>query len=221
MGFINRVIRSLGSGRIVVLLLLVLAFAAGYRLVTFGWLAADEADPAVQVQPTLIPPPTHPPAIAAGLGAASTSDVTRRPTTAVILPGPTSSPTSVPSPTPSPTPAATSAPTPVPASTATPIPTAQPTVTPIPTPTPNPVDGWVASVVPARSIDADQLPVDPTNEFTVGANVYVATEFRDIPAGAILGIAWYREGLEIDVWETGPQFGFERANFAFFHTVSE
>ena len=75
-------------------------------------------------------------------------------------------------------------------------------------------------MVPARSIDADQLPVDPTNEFTVGANVYVATEFRDIPAGAILGIAWYREGLEIDVWETGPQFGFERPNFAFFHTVS-
>ena len=217
MGFIARVIRLLGPGRLVVALLLVLAFAAGYRVSTYGWLESGDSEPTVQLQPTILVPPTSPPDASAGSNSTPTPDVTRRPTTAVVVPDPTDTPTPVAAPTPPtqpPTPGPTAAPTPIP------TPTVEPTPTPVPTPTPDPVDGWVASAVTARSIDADQLAVDVSEEFTVGETVYVATEFRDIPAGAVLGIAWYRDGTEVSIWETGPQFGFGRANFAFFRTVS-
>ncbi len=197
MGFISRVVRFLGSGRIVVLLRLVLAFAAGYRLATFGWLAGDDTDPVVQTQPSIIILPTD------TLATTPTPDVSRRPVTSVIVPDPTSTPTAI----------ANLDPTPIP------TPTLEPTITPVPTTTPNPVNGWVGSTVLARAIDAVQLPVDPTNECTVGDNVSVATEFRDIPVGSILSIAWYPDGVEVDVWETGPQFGFESANFGFFRTA--
>lgn|GEM_PF-2554411 len=189
MGFFGRIIRVLSSGRIVVLFLLVLAFAAGYRLSTYGWLAGDDADPVVQAQPTIIILPTDTPATATGVGPALAPDVTRRPATAVIAPDPTNTPTSVAIPDPTPTP--TLPETPAPTATPTPVPTStpEPTVTPVPTATPNPVNGWVSSTVLARAIDADQLPVDPTNEFTVGENVFVSAAFRDIPAGSTLGIA--------------------------------
>ena len=219
MGFFGRVIRFLGAGRIVVLFLLVLAFAAGYRLSTYGWLAGDDADPVAQAQPTIIILPTDTPATATGLGAATIPDGIRRPSTAVIAPDPTNTPTTVAIADPTPTPTLPETPAPTAAPTPIPTPTPEPTVTPVPTATPNPVNGWVSSTVLARAIDADQLPVDPTNEFTVGENVFVATQFRDIPAGSILGIAWYRDGVEVDVWETGPQFGFESANFGFFRTA--
>ncbi|HJO05745.1 MAG TPA: hypothetical protein QGG37_00185 [Chloroflexota bacterium] len=78
----------------------------------------------------------------------------------------------------------------------------------------------VAAVIPARGIDTDQLPVEIDDQFCVGENVYVTTEFRDVPSGATIGIAWYRDGVEVSVWESGPQSRFERANFAFFRVVS-
>lgn len=154
-----------------------MAFAAGYRLATCGWLAGDDTDLAVQTQPAIIILPTDTPATT------PTPDVSRRPVTSVIVPDPTSTPTAIANP--DPTPIRT--------------PTLEPTVTSVPTATPNPVNGRVGSTVLARAIDADQLPIHPTNEFTVGDNIFVATEFRDVPAGSILGIAWYRDGVEVDV----------------------
>ena len=220
MDFIGRTIRFLGPGRMLVLLLVVLAFAAGYRLATFGWLAADEADPVVEAQPTIIIRPTETPASAAGPDPAPAAEVTRRPTTAVIVPDATNTPTATAIPSPAPTPTRPAPPTPTLAPTPIPTPTVAPTATPVPTATPNPVNGWVASAVPARGIDADQLPVEIANEFRVGENVDVATEFRDVPSGVRVGIAWYRDGVEVSVWESGQQFGFERAHFAFFRVVN-
>jgi hypothetical protein len=131
--------------------------------------------------------------------------------TAALTENATATPSPPPLPSPIPTAAATATPTPLPA---------EPTPTATAATIPNPVNGWVAAAILARGINADQLPVDIDDQFRVGENVYVATEFRDVPSGATVGIAWYRDGVEVSIWESGPQFGFERANFAFFRVVS-
>ncbi len=163
----------------------------------------------------MAPVAPHPAAITVSPAEPIDPAVASRPATAVMVPSPTAAVSSTPTPAPTATPTPPQLPSPVPAPAATPIPTPLP-AEPTPTETPagplDPVSGWVAAAIPARGINADQ--------FRVGENVYVATEFRDVPSGATVGIAWYRDGVEVSVWESGPQFGFERANFAFFRVVS-
>jgi hypothetical protein len=241
---LGRLLGRLGPGRLVLLLLVGLTAFATYRLATYGWLADEEPGAIAAPQPTIITPdaataiptaipaaraaPTPAPAaITASPAEPIDSGVALRPTTAVMVPSPTASATAAPTAalaenaTATPTPPLL--PSPVPTATATATPAPLPAgLTPVPTPavTPNPVNGWVAAAIPARGISADQLPVDIDDQYSVGENVYVATEFRDVPSGATVGIAWYRDGVEVSVWESGPQFGFERANFAFFRVVS-
>ena len=130
---------------------------------------------------------------------------------------PTASPTVVTvSPSPSSIPVTMS-----PAPTSTNIP--RPTVSPSPTtveeaqkPTHVSTRGSIGRVALARQIDSLQRPVGIVDRFSRTERVYVSVEFKDVRAGAVLGVTWATSGKEIFTFETSPQGSFSRGFYAFF-----
>ena len=133
-----------------------------------------------------------------------TATPTASPTVVTIPPSRSSSPVTT-------APAPTS--TPIPRPTAFPLPT---TVEEVQEPTRVSTRGSIGRVALARKVDSLQRPVDIVDRFSRTERVYVSIEFKDVRAGAVLGVTWASSSKKIFTFETSPQGSFSRGFYAFF-----